>query len=205
MNLLKNTVVGMIILGFLIASAYGLYYAFQFLLNAFAGLEAVQKTVLFTAAFTILLSAAMIATALRGLGKRMQNRRLQEEKLAVYGHLINTWQALVRAPQRATQPQEEQSLHDIESHLVLVAGRQVLRQYHRLKEVQREADLQSPEVFAQLEKVILEIRRDIGYADSGYKKSHLISVLFEFPAGESRHPKHSPFNQSATQRPSAEA
>jgi len=202
MNLLKNTLASMIIIGFLIASAYGLYYVFQFLLNAFAGLEAVEKTLLFTAAFTILLSAAMIAAALRGLGRRMQNRRLQDEKLAAYGNLINAWRALVRAPQRAIQPEEEQILHDIESHLTLVAGPRVLRQYHGLKEIQREADLQSQDVFAQLEKVILEIRRDIGYADWGYKDSHLISALFEFPAGESEHPKHSPFNQSATQTPS---
>jgi len=118
MNLLKNTLAGMIIIGFLAALAYGLYYAFQFLLNAFAGLEAVQKTVLFTTAFTILLSAAMIAAALRGLGKRMQNRRLQEEKLAAYGNLINVWRALVCAPQRTIQPEEEQILHDIESHLI---------------------------------------------------------------------------------------
>jgi 4-amino-4-deoxy-L-arabinose transferase-like glycosyltransferase len=199
MNLLKNTVAGMIIIGFLVASAYGLYYAFQFVVNAFAGLEAVQKTLLFTAAFTILLSAAMIAAALRGLGRRLQNRRLQEEKLAAYGDLIYAWRALVREPQRAIQPEEEQILHDIESHLILVAGPQVLRQYHRLKEIQREADPQSPEVFAQLEKVILEIRRDIGYADWGYKNSQFISVLFEFPVGESKHLKHSPSDQSATQ------
>jgi len=118
MNLLKNTLASMIVIGFLVASAYGLYYAAQCVLGAFAGLEAVQKTVLFTAAFTLLLSAAMIAASLRGLDKRMQNRRLQEEKLAAYGNLINAWRALVRAPQRAIQPEEEQILHDIESHLI---------------------------------------------------------------------------------------
>ena len=118
MNLLKNTVVGMIIIIFLVASAYGLYYAFQFLVNAFTGVETVQKTLLVSGAFTLLLSAAMIAAALRGLGRRMQNRRLQEEKLAAYGNLINAWRALVRAPQRAIQPEEEQILHDIESHLI---------------------------------------------------------------------------------------
>ena len=98
--------------------------------------------------------------------------------------------ALVHEPQRAIQPEEEQILYDNESHLILVAGPQVLRQYHLLKEIQGEVDLQSPEVLAQLEKVILEIRRDIGYADWGYKNDHLISVLFEFPAGESKHLKH---------------
>ena len=77
-----------------------------------------------------------------------------------------------------------------------MAGPQVLRQYHRLKEIQHEADLQSPEVLAQLEKLILEIRRDIGYADRGYKNSHPIFVLFEFPAGESRHLKHSPLGMN---------
>ena len=123
----------------------------------------------------------------------MQNRRLQEEKLVAYGNLIHAWRALVREPKRAIQPEEEQILHDIESHLTLVAGPQVLRQYHRLKEIQREADLQSQDVFTQLEKVILEIRPDIGYADWGCKNGHLISVLFEFPAGESKHLKHSPF------------
>jgi recombinational DNA repair ATPase RecF len=60
----------------------------------------------------------MIAAALHGLGKRLQNRRLQDEKLATYGKLINAWRALVRAPQRAIQPEEEQILHDIESHLI---------------------------------------------------------------------------------------
>jgi hypothetical protein len=196
MNLLKNTVAGMIIIGLLVASAYGLYYAFQFLVNAFAGLETVQKTFFFSGTFTILSSAAMIAAALRGPGRRLQNRRLQDEKLAAYGNLINAWRALVHAPQRAIQPEEEQVLHDIESHLTLVAGPRVLRQYHRLKEIQREADLQSQDVFAQLEKVILEIWRDIGYADWGYKNGHLISVLFEFPAGESKHLKHSPLGMN---------
>ena len=176
MNLLKNTVAGMIIIGFLVASAYGLYYAAQYVLGVFAGLEAMQKTVLFTAALTLLLSAAMITAALRGLDRRLQNRRLQEEKLAAYGNLIHAWRALVREPQCAIQPEEEQILHDIESHLTLVAGPQVLRQYHLLKEIQDETDLQSPEVFAQLEKVIIEIRHDIGYADRGYKNSHVCSI-----------------------------
>ncbi len=202
MNLLKNTLASIMVIGFLVASAYGLYYAAQYVLGVFAGLEAVQKTFLFTAAFTLLLSAAMIAASLRSIGRRMQNRRLQEEKLAVYGNLIYAWRALVCAPQRPIQPEEEQILHDIESHLILVAGPRVLRQYHRLKEIQREDDLQSQDVFAELEKVILEIRRDIGYTDWSYKNSHLISVLFEFPAGESRHLKHSPSDQSATQTPS---
>jgi hypothetical protein len=202
MNLLKNTLASMIVIGFLIASAYGLYYAFQFLLNAFVGIETVQKTILFSGAFTLILSATMIAASLRGLDKRLQKHRLQEEQLAAYGNLINAWRALVRAPQRAIQPEEEQILRDIEGHLTIAAGPRVLQQYHHFKEIQREADLQSPEVFAQLEKVILKIRRDIGYADWGYKNSHLISVLFEFPAGESKHLKHSPYNQSATQTPS---
>ena len=118
------------------------------------------------------------------------------EKLAAYGNLINAWRALVRAPQRAIQPEEEQILHDIESHLTLVTGPRVLRQYHRLKEIPQEADLQSPEVFAQLEKVTLEIRRDIDHADWSYKNGHLISVLFEFPAGESKHLKHSPLDMN---------
>ncbi len=43
MNLLKNTLASMIGIGFLIASAYGLYYAVQCILGAFAGLEAMQK------------------------------------------------------------------------------------------------------------------------------------------------------------------
>lgn len=202
MKLIKNTLAGMIALGFLVASAYGIYYAVQYVLGVFAGIEAMQKTILFTGAFTLLLSAAMIAASLRGLGKRLQNHRLQEEKLAAYGNLISAWGVLVRAPQRAIQPEEEQIMHDIESHLALMASPRVLRQYHRLKEIQREADLQSPELFAQLEKVILEIRRDIGYDDWSYKNDHLISVLFEFPAGESRHLKHSPSDQSATQTPS---
>jgi hypothetical protein len=176
MNLLKNTLAGMIVIGFLVASAYGLYYAAQYVLGVFAELQPVQKTLLFTAAFTILFSAAMIAAALRGLGKRLQNRRLQEEKLVAYGNLIHAWRALVREPKRAIQPEEEQILHDIESHLILVAGPQVLQQYHRLKEIQGGADLESPEVLAQLEKVIIEIRRDIGYADLGYKNSHFCSV-----------------------------
>lgn len=36
MNLLKNTLASMIVIGFLIASAYGLYYAFQYVLGVFA-------------------------------------------------------------------------------------------------------------------------------------------------------------------------
>lgn len=69
MNLLKNTVVGMIIIIFLVASAYGLYYAFQFLVNAFTGVETVQKTLLVSGAFTLLLSAAMITAPLAGACK----------------------------------------------------------------------------------------------------------------------------------------
>jgi len=179
-----------------VASAYGLYYAAQYVLGVFSGIGTVQKTFLFSGAFTLLLSAAMIAAALRGIGKHLQNRRLQDEKMTAYSKLINAWRALVCAPQRAIQPEEEQILHDIESHLTLVAGPRVLRQYHRLKEIQREADLQSQDVFAQFEKLILKLQRDIGYADWGCKNSHLISVLFEFPAGESKHLKHSPLGMN---------
>lgn len=165
MKFLKNTLASMMVIGFLIASAYGFYYAFQFLLNAFAGIETVQKTFLFSGALTLLLSAAMIAAALRGLGKRLQNRRLQEEKLAAYSNLINVWRVLLKTPAYNLNPEDQQVLGDIESHLTLVAGPRVLRQYHRLKDIQRQADLQSPEVSGQLEKLILEIRRDIGYSD----------------------------------------
>lgn len=165
MTLFKNTLAGMFIIGFLVALAYGLYYTFHLVIGAFSSLEAVQKTVLFTGALTMLLSAVVIAVSLRGLGKRLQNHRLQDEKLAAYGNLINAWRALVHGPRHSIQPEEEQILLDIESHLALAASPRVLRAYDRMQQMRYESGLQHPDLVAQLQKVILEIRKDVGLSD----------------------------------------
>lgn len=49
---------------------------------------------------TVLLGVAMLAAAVRSVGKRMQNRRIQDEKLAVYFSVVGVWQALIKALSR---------------------------------------------------------------------------------------------------------
>ena len=203
MNLLKNIFAGMIVIGFLVALAYGLYYAFQYILGVFAGLESVLKIVLFTAVFTILLSAAMVTAALRGLGKRIRNRRFQEEKLIAYGNLINVWRALVNSSRRTLQPEERQALHDIESRMALAATPRVLRQYQVLQDVQRRCGLQSAETARQLEAIIKEIRRDIGYTDWSFNDYNLYDLFIrpETEPIENPSPPHPP--RPGVQMPSA--
>jgi hypothetical protein len=203
MTFIKNALAGMLVVGFLAVVVYGLYYGFQYLLLLFAGIQEIHKTVLFIGGSTVFLSAAMVAAALRGLGRRIRNRRLQEEKLIAYGNLINVWRALVNSSQGTLRPEERQALHDIESRLALAAAPRVLRQYQLFQEVQHRSGLQSGETARQLEKIILEIRRDMGYTDWAFKEYNLFDLFIRPEAGlrENPAPPHSP--QPGVQMPSA--
>ena len=145
----------------------------------------------------------MVAAALRGLGKRLNNRRLLEEKLIAYGNLINVWRALVNSPQSTLRLEERQALHDIESRMALAATPRVLRQYQVLQDVQRRCGIQSAETARQLEAIIKEIRRDIGYTDWSFNDYNLYDLFIrsETEPTENPSPPHPP--RPGVQMPSA--
>ena len=93
------------------------------------------------ASITLLIGASVIAGSIRWLGNAEKYNWLHDEKMAVYGQLVNIWRAFLKQPNVETDENVSQRLHELESHLTLFANAKILNQYVMLRELERESGL----------------------------------------------------------------
>jgi uncharacterized membrane protein len=177
MNLLKNFLAFIIVLAILALLAWGIFHGIQYNIDKYIGMQTSIQSIVLIAAITLLLSAAMIAAALRNLGRGIQKRRLNDEKVGIYITVMDSWQAFIRRGRWAEQPDELRLVEEIETRLVLLAAARVIESYNQLRTTLAETGLQSQETAAQLEKVLQEMRRDLGYVDWTARTDGIFSHL----------------------------
>jgi len=132
-------------------------------------------------AWLLLLSLALVAVlALRRVSERSRLDRLRAERGEVYRRFLETWAASFAEGDRVERRgSPQQTLEEAHRDLLLVAGRGVLRQYARCRRAAGRAGLADPEVRAGIERVLVEIRRDLGCSSVLLERGDLLELFVD--------------------------
>lgn len=163
---------------------YGGYLGLVYLWQVYIGLDEVIRIVLLSAMGIVLLSALVIAGAIKSAGHASSNDRLFESKLRLYQAVVESCAPLLKAPDHSLSQacaDAESGLASIDAEMRILASSPVLEAYVRLVAGLR--DRSGRESLRQLiEKLIKDVRRDLGHAQ-GYDESR-IRFLFDLGGAE---------------------
>src|SRR5262249_46635031 len=132
----RQTIIGRMVI--LLAVGGGAYYALQFLAGLFAPLDAQVWIVTSVAALVILLSATLIASAIKRSKRADRPDGTRAERAALYERTLRTWSALLGESPSLEEPLQSlrADLPALEGRLGLLASPEVLRAYLALRDTQ---------------------------------------------------------------------
>jgi hypothetical protein len=154
---------------------WGAYLGLDFTVSLFEGLDAQVAKVTAIASAVVLAGAAIIASAVRKGGAKNQAAQVREQKTGVYQYFVECWQ----------DPATAQHKHlALDRLLALHGSGSVVRAHMALRAIAREKGARHPDATAQLGKVLLEIRKDLGgdAAARGIGAAELSELVLASPA-----------------------
>ena len=176
-----------ILLTLALLTAVGLvgYVALMFIFAHFATLTPQATTITLAILFTALIISFIIAGAIRGSRKQEGLYRQQAERAAIYGDFLRVWRGLLQDERRRNMPQQaQQTLARVNNFLILQGSSSVLKEYTVLqKQLQQETGTESTGLVSQLERVLLEMRKDLGQHNWGLNTADLLELL-RYPVNE---------------------
>ena len=153
MNLFGKTLGLMLGLALMAALGWAAYLALAYLVSFFALLEPQVATVTAIGSLVALTAAAVVASAIRRGAARTGAARIHEQKAATYHFLVECWQETATAPHK---------LQALDRLLALYGSAAVLRAHALLRALAREKGARHADAAAQIGKVLLEVRKDLG-------------------------------------------
>jgi len=160
----------LIAIGILVLLGYLIWLGYRFLETNYALLQPETK-----AFIIVLLAAVLLALFVAGYvfrsGQRMNDKAVHPEKAIVYKSFIDIWQAGIKTG----VPIREED--DLQSAMTLWAGGKVLSEYLKLHRILDQKPAQLDQIIKQVEKVILEIRTDIGSGNRGVLSGDILKLL----------------------------
>lgn len=151
MNIFGKTFGLLVCLALLGALGAGGYFALEFVVGLFASLEPQVARVTAIACAVALLASLIVTSGIREAGRKSKAAWIRERKAAAYQFFIDC--------QRADEPEK---LKALDGMLALYGGATVIKAHAALRAFEREKGVQHPDARAQLGKVLLEIRKDLG-------------------------------------------
>jgi hypothetical protein len=185
-------------LALLAALAVGAFLFFKDIYRLFVALDPQVAVTVVVA----LIAALFIALSIRRSGQVSGVRCLRlERKAEIYGHMIQAWSRM-SARQHCGSLSEVAAadLKAAEQRLVLWASTGVLKQFKAYRRMNPPINPEDPAILPLIEKVLREMRRDLGQHNLGLGDSDLVDLLLgdigdatSNVAGE-HNPKHKPRN-----------
>jgi hypothetical protein len=174
LTVLFGVLVGIVILG---AFAVGGYFAIKFGLDLFGTLDPQVATMTAIASLVALLSASIIAGGFKWAGRREKELQVRAEKADLYERLVLMWGARLHQQDRAVDQAAEAELLKLVWLLTLRGSPKVIKAVGALQAVEQEAGAQSQAVHAQLAKLLLEMRLDLGRVGMEPSERDLLDLL----------------------------
>jgi hypothetical protein len=139
----------------------GAYYAFDFIKGLFDRLDPQVAAITMIAAATVLISASIIASAIRSLNRWKDTHALNAKKRVTYERLIQLWrEALWQGADG--DDRDTKDLRKLEQQLLLWGNPPVIQAYTALRQRKTEAGLLSPDIPEYVVDVLMEMRKDLG-------------------------------------------
>jgi hypothetical protein len=153
MSLFGKTLGLLLGLALIAAVGAGAWLALEYIGSLFASLDVQVSRVTAIGSVVVLAAAAMVASAVRRGAAKTVAARIHEQKIGTYQFLVECWQ------DTATPPHKLQALDRL---LALYGGAAVIRAHAVLRALAREKGARHPDAAAQIGKVLLEVRKDLG-------------------------------------------
>lgn len=165
----------LVVLALLIALTIGAYLFFQDIYRFLVSLD--QQTTAIVAG--VLIGSLLIGLSIRRAGKMSGVRRLGTEKRAdIYRQLIQKWsESPVRSKPGSATHKLSENRYALEHQLALWASTAVLKQYVALLRMDPQISINDPAKRLVLEKMMREMRRDLGHHNLGLGDNDLTDLL----------------------------
>ncbi len=163
------TLIGVfIVLAAMGALFYGGYLGLIYLWEVYAGLDEVIRIVLLSAMAAFLLSAFVIAAAIKSAGQAAHKSQLSEPKLRLYEALVESCRPVFAPADRPAQRAYAgalASLAAIDAEMQILAAGPVLATYGKLAAALRDRD-DPKQINSLWQRLVKSIRRDLGHGSS---------------------------------------
>jgi hypothetical protein len=153
MSLFGKTLGLLLGLALIAAVGAGAWLALEYIGSLFASLDVQVARVTAIGSVVVLAAAAIVASAIRRGATKTGAARIHEQKIGTYQFFVECWQ------DTATPPHKLQALDRL---LALYGGAAVIRSHAVLRALAREKGARHPDAAAQIGKVLLEVRKDLG-------------------------------------------
>ena len=160
-------------MAFLAIFLAAVYYLYEYVVSLFSSFVPQLKTIMIVVSIVAIFCAVIIASGLRASG----TNNVSSELINLYMRL------LVLGSERLTQPSgvERQvvtsELVVLEQQLALQGSQKVIAAYMKLHRLSRQEDMSGDDAVECLQKLLLEMRVDIGRKKMNFNKHELVELL----------------------------
>lgn len=172
MKTLGSFLASILILGILAAIVWGSILGIKFLLQQYNLLGSELASSMIIASALLLLCSFILAAAIR-FNKTRNDKHIQPEKAYIYSDFINYYITI-----RESIRKEGIINYRFRSDITLWAGKNVLNAYLQFNKYIDELNPDNSKILEQAEKVIYEMRRDLGNDNYGFNKGDLDKLIF---------------------------
>jgi hypothetical protein len=172
MKILGNIIV--FLLGIAVVTAFigSIIYGIKFLITQFGLLDSASSAQVIIGSSLILICTLILAGAIR-YSKSAGDRPVHPEKAAIYSDYINYFIAL-----REGIKINGRISYRFRSDITLWANKNVLKSYLIFNILLDKLSPDDPKIMEQAEKILFEMRKELGQDNFGLKKGDLDKIIF---------------------------
>ncbi|MCG8697604.1 MAG: hypothetical protein MI922_06080 [Bacteroidales bacterium] len=172
MKTLGSILTFLITLALIVGILWGVIIGGRYIFAQFEMLETQQSAVAIIFSVVMLISAFIVAGAIRDK-TRNDDRQVHPEKAIIYNNFIDYYIEI----RNSVNTQGIVNLR-FRSDISLWASKDVLRSYMLFNQYLNELSGDNPKILQQAESVILEMRKDLGLSNQGLKPGNLDNIIF---------------------------
>jgi hypothetical protein len=172
MKNLENIIVFIIVIAIIGGIGYAVVLGLGYVATQMEWLDKEQISILSIGSLVALLCTLILASAIRN-NKTKGDRHILPEKAIVYNDFVNYYITI-----RSSIQKEGMINYRFRSDMVLWAGSSVLKKYMIFNQYLDELSPDNPKILEQAEKVIIEMRNELGQYTYGLKTGDLDNLIF---------------------------
>jgi len=161
----------LIVIGIIVAVGWGGYIGIRYVIGQFGLINPQLAALLTISALTAIICSLLIAGAIRTLNG-VHHASIHQEKAVIYTRFIEAW---ISGIKNGTDLFRE--MYELKPHLLILSGDAVLKQFDILTRMLQEEGQTRDRLVEQAEKVLLEMRKDLGNRNRGILKGDLLEFL----------------------------
>lgn len=193
MKVFKKSLSILLLILFLGAFGFALYYILKHFIELFATLNKEIAAGIIAASGTVLVSVISVIAGKQLEKKREIENQHRTQKIEIYEYFMEKWFELLLKHKKSQVNQKMAKAFNDESkkffekfsrELILWGNHNVIKQYGILKNSGTDYDPQDPDktpILLVFEKVLFAIRKDIGHSNKNLKPGDLITLFVTDP------------------------